>query len=59
MEVGLTAKAFAKLLDRLGADREQAGEKYEDLRRTLTRSEFRKLAEEQGSLRFSFGMLKK
>jgi DNA-directed RNA polymerase specialized sigma24 family protein len=37
MEVGLTAKAFAKLLDRLGADREEAGEKYEDLRRTLTR----------------------
>ena len=37
MEVGLTANAFAKLLDRLGADREQAGEKYEDLRRTLTR----------------------
>jgi DNA-directed RNA polymerase specialized sigma24 family protein len=37
MELGLTAKAFAKLLDRLGADGEQAGEKYEDLRRTLTR----------------------
>ncbi len=37
MELGLTAKAFTKLLDRLGEDREQAGEKYEDLRRTLTR----------------------
>jgi DNA-directed RNA polymerase specialized sigma24 family protein len=37
MELGLTANAFTKLLDRLGEDREQAGEKYEDLRRTLTR----------------------
>jgi DNA-directed RNA polymerase specialized sigma24 family protein len=37
MELGLTAKAFTKLLDRLGEDREQAGEKYEDLRRTLNR----------------------
>jgi len=37
MELGLTADAFAKLLDRLGDDREQAGEKYEDLRRTLIR----------------------
>jgi len=37
MELGLTSKAFTKLLDRLGEDREQAGEKYEDLRRTLTR----------------------
>jgi DNA-directed RNA polymerase specialized sigma24 family protein len=37
MEPGLTAEAFAKLLDRLGDDREQAGENYEDLRRTLTR----------------------
>src|SRR5450759_5872831 len=37
MEVGLTAEAFAKLLDRLDADRERAAEKYEDLRRTLTR----------------------
>ena len=33
----LTANAFTKLLDRLGADEEQAGEKYEDLRRTLVR----------------------
>jgi DNA-directed RNA polymerase specialized sigma24 family protein len=33
----LTASAFAKLLDRLGADEEQAGEKYENLRRTLVR----------------------
>jgi RNA polymerase sigma factor (sigma-70 family) len=37
MESGLTADAFAKLLDCLGADRSQAGDKYEDLRRTLTR----------------------
>ena len=37
MELGLTADAFAKLLDRLGDDREQAGEKYEDLRRKLIR----------------------
>jgi DNA-directed RNA polymerase specialized sigma24 family protein len=37
MEPGLTAEAFAKLLDRLGDDRAQAGEKYEDLRRTLIR----------------------
>src|SRR5436190_18825938 len=37
MESALTADAFAKLLDRLGDDREQAGEKYEDLRRTLIR----------------------
>jgi DNA-directed RNA polymerase specialized sigma24 family protein len=37
MELGLTAEAFAKLLDRLGDDRTQAGEKYEDLRRTLIR----------------------
>ena len=37
MEPGPTAEAFAKLLDRLGDDREQAGEKYEDLRRTLIR----------------------
>jgi len=33
----LTANAFTRLLDRLGADEEQAGEKYEDLRRTLLR----------------------
>jgi DNA-directed RNA polymerase specialized sigma24 family protein len=37
MELALTADAFAKLLDRLDADRERAAEKYEDLRRTLTR----------------------
>ena len=37
MELGLTAKAFTRLLDCLGEDQEQAGEKYEDLRRTLTR----------------------
>jgi DNA-directed RNA polymerase specialized sigma24 family protein len=33
----LTAKAFTRLLDRLAEDQEQAGEKYEDLRRTLIR----------------------
>jgi DNA-directed RNA polymerase specialized sigma24 family protein len=37
MEAGLTALTFAKLLDRLDPDRERAGEKYEDLRRTLVR----------------------
>lgn len=37
MEPALTADAFAKLLNRLHADRERAGEKYEDLRRTLVR----------------------
>src|SRR3989442_16018156 len=37
MEPALTADAFTKLLDRLGADRQRAGEKYEDLRRTLIR----------------------
>jgi DNA-directed RNA polymerase specialized sigma24 family protein len=37
MQLGLTAEAFAKLLDRLGNDRTQAGERYEDLRRTLIR----------------------
>jgi DNA-directed RNA polymerase specialized sigma24 family protein len=37
MESVLTAGAFAKLLDRLDADRERAGEQYETLRRTLTR----------------------
>ncbi|MGH9944439.1 MAG: hypothetical protein ACRD9R_18990 [Pyrinomonadaceae bacterium] len=37
MELVLTANAFAKLLDRLDADRDRAGEKYEDLRRTLIR----------------------
>ncbi len=33
----LTADAFASLLERLDADRERAGEKYEDLRRMLLR----------------------
>lgn len=33
----LTAEAFAKLLGRLGEDRERAGEEYENLRRTLIR----------------------
>lgn len=37
MGSGLSAGAFAKLLDRLGDDREQAGEEYESLRQTLTR----------------------
>src|ERR1041385_8120686 len=37
MKLELTGVAFAKLLDCLDADREQAGEKYEDLRRTLLR----------------------
>jgi DNA-directed RNA polymerase specialized sigma24 family protein len=37
MEVGLTAQAFAKLLDCLDEDRERAADKYEDLRRTLAR----------------------
>jgi DNA-directed RNA polymerase specialized sigma24 family protein len=37
MELELTAQAFAKLLDHLGGDVEQAGEKYENLRRTLIR----------------------
>jgi DNA-directed RNA polymerase specialized sigma24 family protein len=35
MESALTAEAFSKLLARLDPDRERAGEKYEDLRRTL------------------------
>ncbi|HEV2861123.1 MAG TPA: hypothetical protein VGX48_08965 [Pyrinomonadaceae bacterium] len=37
MQAGLTADTFAGLLSRLDADRERAGEKYEDLRRTLIR----------------------
>ncbi len=37
MESALTADAFTKLLERLGDDQEQAGQKYEDLRRTLIR----------------------
>src|SRR5437588_312798 len=35
MAAALTGEAFAKLLARLDPDRERAGEKYEDLRRTL------------------------
>ena len=35
MVVGLTENAFAKLLASLSADRELAGEEYENLRRTL------------------------
>lgn len=37
MEPALTANAFTKLLNRLDADRERAGEEYEDLRLTLVR----------------------
>src|SRR5688572_12709805 len=37
MERSLTANAFTRLLDRLGRDEEPAGEKYENLRRTLIR----------------------
>src|SRR5437879_2079506 len=37
MQAGLTADIFAKLLARLDPNRERAGERYEDLRRTLTR----------------------
>lgn len=37
MKLGLTAESFEQLLDCLGENREQAGEKYEDLRRTLIR----------------------
>src|SRR6266571_9103523 len=37
MNPGLTAEAFTKLLYCLNVDREQAGERYEELRRTLTR----------------------
>ncbi len=37
MQAGLTADTFEVLLGRLGADRERAGEEYEDLRRTLVR----------------------
>src|SRR5436305_9402910 len=35
MAAALTGEAFSKLLARLDADRERAGEKYEDLRHTL------------------------
>jgi DNA-directed RNA polymerase specialized sigma24 family protein len=34
---GLTEQTFARLLDYLDADRERAGERYEDIRRTLVR----------------------
>lgn len=37
MAWSLTEEAFARLLQQLDADREQAGEKYEDLRRMLLR----------------------
>jgi DNA-directed RNA polymerase specialized sigma24 family protein len=37
MAAALTAETFTKLLVSLDPDRERAGEKYEDLRRTLTR----------------------
>ncbi len=37
VEAALTSETFAKLLLSLDADRERAGEKYEDLRRTLIR----------------------
>jgi DNA-directed RNA polymerase specialized sigma24 family protein len=37
MQAGLSADTFEGLLSRLDADRERAGEKYEDLRRTLVR----------------------
>ena len=37
MQAGLTAENFSKLLVCLDANREQAGEKYEELRRTLIR----------------------
>src|SRR4051794_33975236 len=37
MGPGLTAEAFTKLLESLGKNQTEAGEKYEDLRRTLIR----------------------
>lgn len=37
MKKGLSAETFAKLLDRLSDDHEDAGEGYEDLRRVLLR----------------------
>ena len=37
MEAGLTTDTFTRLLNSLDEDRERAGEKYEDLRRTLIR----------------------
>jgi DNA-directed RNA polymerase specialized sigma24 family protein len=37
MPTGISAEAFARLLAHLDADRARAGERYEDLRRTLLR----------------------
>ena len=37
MEAGLTTDTFTRLLNSLDEDRERAGEKYEELRRTLIR----------------------
>ena len=37
MPTGLSEKAFARLLDHLDAEGGLAGERYEDLRRTLLR----------------------
>src|SRR5215813_14279721 len=37
MAWALTEEAFAKLMNRLHSDRERAGERYEELRRTLLR----------------------
>lgn len=37
MKKGLSAQTFSKLLDRLGPESAEAGEKYEDLRRVLLR----------------------
>ncbi len=37
MKAGLTAESFTRLMSCLDANRERAGEKYEDLRRTLIR----------------------
>jgi DNA-directed RNA polymerase specialized sigma24 family protein len=37
MNARLTVEAFAKLLEAFDADRQRAGERYEDLRRTLIR----------------------
>jgi DNA-directed RNA polymerase specialized sigma24 family protein len=37
MKAGLSGDSFARLLGRLDVDRERAGERYEEIRRTLTR----------------------
>jgi DNA-directed RNA polymerase specialized sigma24 family protein len=37
MATGLSQQTFARLLEHLDADRDRAGERYEDLRRTLVR----------------------